>query len=77
MMTPCRFYVNDKREKTTKFNLDAVVKMWSGGDYYGHIGENFGFTMNNGIWMHRTENSLTVVTTEGNVLHWLILKELV
>jgi hypothetical protein len=70
MMTKCRFYVDDKRNCTSKFNLDIAQKEWSKSDCYGLIGHPFPFEMNNGLWSHRTDHSLTVVTTEGHVLYW-------
>lgn len=67
-MTMCRFYLDDKRQVTTRYNLDLVEKDWSRGGFI--LGEPVAFMANAGVWLRRTGHSLTVVNTEGHVLYW-------
>jgi hypothetical protein len=73
MMTKCRYYVDDKRNCTTKFNLDIVQKSWMQGGFI--LGEPLSFEANSGVWSNRTDHSLTVVTTEGHVCYWKVVPD--
>lgn len=87
----CRFYVDDKRKNvvTTQYptlreakrNLDIIEREWRKSikhymeaDVEHAIGER-STTCNVGVWVYRTDHSLTIVTTESHVLYRRIVPQ--
>jgi hypothetical protein len=82
MIQICRFYVDDKRKDTGRSNLDIVEREWRKSiqfymraDVDNAIGEGSvdNLPCNAGIWVNRTDHSLTVVNSEGSVLYWKVV----
>jgi hypothetical protein len=74
MKTPTRFYVDGIRKDSKPADLDKMEAHWRKNgietDCLNRIGEAFRFPMNNALWIHRTDHSLTIVNTEGVVMYW-------